>query len=213
MPKIKQIKPLESYGAVSDEGIVTTGTAVSTGCTNNTNFPNMPVSAADLKTNVDSLSALIAEAADGSRKVIAQRNKQREVVIKMLRLDGRYVEVTSNGDMAIFMSSGFTPASNTKASPQPLPAPVIKKVAHGPNTGQLTVQIKALPKATSYDVRYGAAAAGTVPATWITQLVTAVKPAPVISGLTSGLNYAVQARATGKAGYSDWSDSANCICT
>ena len=186
--KIKQIKPLEGYGSVLDAGIVATGTAVSTGCTGNTNFPNLPVTPADLKTQVDSLSALIAEAADGSRKVIAQKNKQREAVIKMLRLEGRYVEVTSNGDMAIFMSSGFQPASNTKAAAQPLPAPAIKKVDHGPNTGQLSVQIKSLPKALNYEVRYGAAAAGTAPATWITQLVTAVRPAPVISGLTPGLN-------------------------
>ena len=53
----------------------------------NTNFPNLPVTPADLKTNVDSLSALIAEAADGSKKAIAQKKKQREVVIKMLRLN------------------------------------------------------------------------------------------------------------------------------
>ena len=31
--------------------------------------------------------------------MIAQKNKQREAVIKMLRLLGRYVEVTSDGDI------------------------------------------------------------------------------------------------------------------
>src|SRR6516162_231171 len=102
--KIKQIKPLEGYTVMSDADIVQRGTAVDTGMTGNSNFPNSPVDLAALKTNLESLSALMAEAQDGSKKVIAQKDKQREAVIKMLRLLGRYVEVTSNGDMAIFTS-------------------------------------------------------------------------------------------------------------
>jgi hypothetical protein len=51
----------------------------------------------------------------------AQKDKQREAVIKMLRLLGRYVEVTSDGDMVMFTSSGFQPVSTTKVPPSPLP--------------------------------------------------------------------------------------------
>ena len=50
------------------------------------------------------LSALMAEALDGSKKVIAEKNKQREAVVKTLRLLGRYVEVKCK-DMAIFKLS------------------------------------------------------------------------------------------------------------
>ena len=63
----------------------------------------------------DSFSALIAGAMDGSKKVIAQKDKQREVVIKKLRILGRYVEESCNGDKAVFASSGFQAASKTKA--------------------------------------------------------------------------------------------------
>jgi len=50
------------------------------------------------------LTALMAEALDGSKKVIAEKNKQRAAVVKTLRLLGRYVEVKCK-DMAIFKLS------------------------------------------------------------------------------------------------------------
>jgi hypothetical protein len=119
-----------------------------------------PVDLATLKANIESFHALIVEALDGSRKVIAQKNKQREAVIKMLRLLGRYVEVTSDGDMAIFTSSGFVPASTTKVPPSPLPLPVIRSVTHGALSGELVVQVEAIPKALNYEIRYGAVVNG-----------------------------------------------------
>jgi hypothetical protein len=77
----------------------------------------------------------------GSKKVISEKNKQRQVVIKMLKLLGRYVEVMSDNDPAIFNSSGFQAASTTKTPPQPLPVPTIRKVNHG-LVGQLLVVVK-----------------------------------------------------------------------
>ncbi len=128
--KVVKIKPLEGYTAMSDADIVQRGTAAQTGLTGNSNFQNLPVDLAVLKTDIESLSALIAESLDGSKKVIAQKNKQREAVIKMLLLLGRFVEVHCNGDMAIFTSSGFVPASTAKVPPAPLPLPVIRSVDH-----------------------------------------------------------------------------------
>ena len=106
-PNIPKIKPLEAYDQMSDHDVVVRGTAVQTGMTGNSNFQNSPVDLAALKTNIESYSTLISEALDGSKKVIAQKDKQREAVIKMLRLLARYVEVQSSGDMAVFTSSGF----------------------------------------------------------------------------------------------------------
>src|SRR5437016_10524250 len=108
--KNKPIKPLEGYTVMSDDDVVSRGMAVEIGLTGNSHFLALPVDLATLKATVESFHALTVEAQDGSRKVIAQKDKQREAVIKMLRLLGRYVEVTSDGDMAIFTSSGFVPA-------------------------------------------------------------------------------------------------------
>src|SRR5215467_5877755 len=144
--KNKPIKPLEGYTAMSDDDVALTGTAVVTGLTGNSQFPTLPVDLATLKANIESFRALIVEALDGSRKVIAQKDKQREAVIKMLRLLARYVEVTSDGDMAMFTSSGFVPASTTKVPPSPLPLPVIRSVTHGILSGELVVQVQSIAK-------------------------------------------------------------------
>ena len=53
--KVVKIKPLEGYTAMSDDAIVHVGMAVQTGLTGNSNFQNLPVDLAVLKTNIDSL--------------------------------------------------------------------------------------------------------------------------------------------------------------
>src|SRR5437899_5145757 len=112
LTKVKEIKALEGYTRMTDADIVARATAVQTGMTGNSNFQNLPVDLATFETGIESLSALISEALDRSKKIIAQKNKQRQVVIKSLKLLTRFVEVHSNGDMAIFKSSALEPVSD-----------------------------------------------------------------------------------------------------
>jgi hypothetical protein len=126
-PKIKLIKPIENFTRVTDGDVVARATAVQTAMTGNANFANPPVDLMLFKTAIDLFNALIAEALDRSKKVIAQKNKQRQTVIKDLRLLGRYVEVTSNGDPSIFQTSGFQAASTTKTTTEPL-SETIRKI-------------------------------------------------------------------------------------
>jgi len=95
MSEPKLIKPFESYVGVPDVEIVNRGTNVVTKLTGNSNFQNPPVALVDLKADVDKLSELMAEAVEGGQKVVAEKKKQRGVVIKKLRLLGRYVEYSS----------------------------------------------------------------------------------------------------------------------
>jgi hypothetical protein len=209
--KPKLIKPLESFSNVSDADVVTRVTAIQTNMTGNAHFPNPPVDLAAFRTAIESFSTLISQALDGSKKVIAQKNKQREAVIKMVRLLGRYVEVTSNGDMSVFQTSGFQPASTTKTTTQPL-SEKIRKIGHGANSGQIIVWVRSVPKASSYEIRY-AAANGPTPTPWTSQGVAKVKTPATVTGLTPGTTYMFQARALCPTGYTDWSDSITFICT
>src|SRR5215472_17004613 len=136
MSHTTRIKPVERFSGLADTAIVSRATAVVTGMTGNSNFLYPPVDPAVLKAANDSFSALIAESLDGSKKVIAQRRKQREVVIKMLRLLGRYVEFACKDDMAIFTSSGFQALSTTRTPPQQL-SDTIRSIDHGLNSGQI----------------------------------------------------------------------------
>jgi len=212
MSKTKTIKPVEDYGRMADGEVVSRGTAVNNGLTGNLNFTNLPVDPAAFKAGIDSFSALMAEALDGSKKVIAQKNKQREAVIKMLRLLGRHVEVHCKDDMAIFKSSGFEPASNTKVRPQGL-SDSFRSIDHGDNSGEIVVRLKAVPKAFSYELRCAPAVNGATPNAWTTRPVTSVQRPVIVNGLTPGTLYAFEVRWLGKSGYSDWSDSVTLMCT
>ena len=211
--KVTSIRPLENYNRMSDADLVARSTAVQTGLTGNSNFQNLPADLAVLKTDIESFSALISETLDGSKKMIARKNNQREAIIKALRLLGRYVEVHCNGDMSIFMSAGFVAASTTKAPPSPLPLPVIRSVDHGALTGEIVVWVQAVPRAVSYETQYGTQVNGAAPSSWTSKVVTKVRPPVGFEGLAAGTVYAFQVRALGRVGYTAWTDSTTCMCT
>ena len=211
MSKPKTIKPIDGFAGVADADVLSRGYSVQTSLTGNTNYPALPVDLTALKTALDTFSALIAEALDGSKKVIAQKNKQRTAVTKMLRLLGRYVEVTCNGDMAIFETSGFQAAPTTKKTTPPL-TEKIRKVAHGANSGEIDIWLKAVAKASSYEFRYAVANAGAA-TTWTTMPLSSVKAPIALKGLTPATTYLFQARALVKDTFTDWSDSVSFICT
>jgi len=210
--KAKSLRPLEGYAAMTDADIVARATAVQSGMTGNSNFQNLPVDLTAFKTDIDSFSTLISEALDGSKKIVAQKNKQRQIVIKSLKLLARFVEVHSNGDEAIFKSSGFLAASTTKVPPAPLPVPIIRSVYHGALTGEIALQVESIPKAKSYEFRYGAVVNGAPPTSWTSKVVSKVKPPVGFEGLTPGTVYAFQVRAFGVLGYTGWTDSTTCMC-
>jgi hypothetical protein len=214
MSNPKLIKPLEAYDRMSDTDLISRATSILSGLTGNSNYANPPIDLATLKANIDSFSTLASESLDGSKKVIAEKKKQRTVVIKNLRLLGRYVEVTCREDMAIFKSSGFEPAaSGAKPTPQPLPTPSIRKVDHGATSGQLLVQVKAQRGAKTYDIRFAAITSNAPPTAWTMEPVPIVKTPFAVNGLTPGTTYAFQVRARGTLGNTDWSDSVTCMCT
>jgi len=203
---VKKIKPAENYGPMKDKEIQNLGLTVAGNLLNNTSLPNSPVDPKVLKTDCDNLGEAIVASQDGSKKAIAEKNKLRAVVIKDLRLIGRYVEETANGDMATFRSSGLTPTSGTRQPPVQLSA-TFRSVKHGKVSGQIVIRLKAVSGATSYEIRYAAVANG-VPGNWTTQLVPGGVQTPVtLNGLTPGVLYAFQSHSMGKSGYSDYGDS------
>jgi hypothetical protein len=148
---------------------------------------------------------------DGSKKVIAAKNKQRDVVIKNLRLQARYVEAIAGSDMATFKCSGFEPVVSVRA-PQVSLSENFRAIDHGMVSGQIVVQMKKTPNAIYQELRFAAVVNGTA-AQWKNQLVIRVRTPVVLDCLTPGTVYAFQARSLDKTGYSDWSDSVTFMCT
>src|SRR5438874_13075228 len=143
----KQIRVKLSNNGLFNNDVATQGVAIVDGMTNNTKLVNPPINPADLKTQVETFASLIAAAADGGKKAITERKKQRALVVKMLRQLGHWVEANCNDDPAILQSSGFQQqATPVRTSPQPLACPPSFKVDNGPNSGQRSCAANRFPK-------------------------------------------------------------------
>src|SRR5204863_7760874 len=95
-----------------------------------------------LTTTAESFASAIAASIDGGKKVTAEKNKQRAILVKMMRPLGHWVEANCKDDLTILKSSGFQPISTARTSAQPLQGPpTILQVVSGTNHGQPTVNI------------------------------------------------------------------------
>jgi hypothetical protein len=211
--KLNIIKPALGVTGLKDGDLIARLNAVHDGMVNNPAYATPPVDMAGFKAGIDAYTAAVAAALDGGKAALSNLDKRRADVIIMYRLLGHYVEVACKNDQSTFDSSGFVAAKRgQKTPPAPVAVPSITAIDQGANSGQLVVTVKAVAKARSYDLRYAAAPAAGGAVTWTTMALATVKPTITINGLTPGTTYSFQARAFGKLGFSDWSDSVNRMC-
>jgi hypothetical protein len=211
MSKVKTIKPLLGFHKTSDADLLKLLHAVHDSMKGNPLYPTPPVDLDKFKTEIDSFSVLVTDAADGGKKAKTAKDKQRAVVVKMVTLLGDYVKAACNNDPAAFHTSGFVAAAGTRTPPGPLSGASIEWIDRGPATGSVVLKPKSLSGAVSQEARYGISVNGAAPSTWTTVPLPSPKKT-IISNLTPGSTYAFQVRALGKLGYTDWSDSMTFIC-
>jgi len=198
-----KIKAKLGLHGVLDTEAVKTFTLAYNGLLNNPAFTNTPVDLAKYKAGIDSFAALVLDAADGGKKAIKAKDKQRVVVIKMYTQLGHYVEGACNDDPAVFATSGFTAVPNIRTAPQPLTEAKFNFIDRGPGSGQVVVKPEGQKGVLTFDVRYALEGAGGVLGPWI--IVTITRPKKVtINGLTLAGIYQFQIRALGELGYTDW---------
>ncbi len=183
--------------------LYTFGCSVYAGMLDNPAYPNPPVDLATVKSTLDGLNTLLAAALDGSKKVLAERDHQGEVLIRILRQLAHYVEANCKDDMTTFTSSGFQAVSKIRNTTPSL-SQSIRKMMDGTNSGQLLVFLIAVAGELSYEIRWAAAApAGTAPE-WTSILVSSTVPPTTVSNLIPGTNYQFEVRVLSKTGWSDW---------
>jgi hypothetical protein len=209
--KVKKLKALLGMHGVSDTDFIQHLLNANKGLTGNPNFTTLPVDLATFKSGIDTLSTLVTDAADGGKKAITAKNKQRGVMEKQYTQLGHYVEAASNDDPAIFTTSGFVPAP-PRVPPAPLPDAAIDWIDRGSVAGSVVVKVKKVPKAISYSLQYAVVVTpGTLPTSWTILALPGSKKV-TISNLTPAANYAFQVRALGRLGYTDWSNPMTFIC-
>jgi hypothetical protein len=177
-------------------------------------FPNPPISMEALIAQIETFGALVAEALDGSRKVIAQRDSQGAVLVGMLKQLVAYVEYIAGEDEAAFISSGFNlaPSKRNQAAPR---NKAIRKIELGDKSGELKLKAVDVTGASSYEVRYAVRQMdrSPFPDEWTTKRFSDTRQFLIITGLKSGTYYLFQVRALIGEEFTDWSDAVTQICT
>jgi hypothetical protein len=175
--------------------------------TGNAGFPALPVSLTVIGTQkTDYLTKLTATAQGGTLATIA-KNDARDVLITSLRQTAAYVQSVASQDLQLLVSSGFQPVSTNRAQ-APLDTPLVLDIDNSVTT-LLILRMQPVVNARSYQVQYKSGTGDWVAAGTFTQARRIV-----VSGLTPGTVYTVQARAVGgSTGYSVWSAPQPRICT
>ena len=163
----KPIKALLGFKKSSAGDVLARGNAVLVGVyADKDDYTNPPIDVAAFKSQLDGLSNGISAALDGGKQAIAQREHQKEVVIKSLRQLGQYVEVACKDDMTIFLKSGFQPLTAIRTPKVPV-SDHFRKIVAGKNSGHMEVTLVAQPDAFAYVLHYAAVGQGGALAPWV----------------------------------------------
>ena len=211
----KMVKTIKTAGIASLVGtpLIAVAHAALTGLTGNPAYPNPSVDLPVLKTAIDGYTAALAAALDGGKTALLERDAKRVALIRILQKLAIYVEHNCNDEMSTYTSSGFTPRIAGSRAQQPMSPASILGIDSGANSGQMQIAVKPQPKqARTFELRYATLDAGGALGPWTTVTLLKAKPAPVVTGLTPGTNYAFQVRALGALGYTDWSNSMTRFC-
>ena len=193
-------------------GLLARANAVYAGLNLNPAYPNPPIPLPDFRTAIDEFSAAITAAFDGGAKAIAYKNAMADNLRVILRKLAHYVEANSNGDMAVFLSSGFQPKGNARTRTRPV-SEAIRTIAPGAGSGEFLVGLMKAPDAVSYELRWAPSSSEGTPGEWSSQPVVATRTPASVKGLVPGVRYVFQVRAVTRAGYTGWSDAVTRVCT
>ena len=168
--------------------------------TDNPAFPTPFVPIPDLKATLSTFTGAASAALNGGKIEIAQRNAARGALVIRLHQQAAYVEGVAGNDLPTLLSSGFKEVS-TNRTPIPLIKPVIDRVENLQSM-QLALRLQAVPTARAYEVRLSFGSGD-----WTTAGIFTQARKIVLTNLTPGTTYTIQARAIGgSTGASDWSD-------
>ena len=135
-----------------------------------------------------------------SRQLLKKLSPAPTQLIPLLRTQASYVQTVADDDLAVILSSGFGVNSTNRTS-SPLPKSSIENIDNIARS-QLMLRLTTIDNARAYEVRINPGNNN-----WQQAGVFTKSRRVVLSNLTPGTTYAIQARAVGgKTGYSDWSD-------
>ncbi|ANI88698.1 hypothetical protein A9P82_04990 [Arachidicoccus ginsenosidimutans] len=192
------IKVIISFSRVTDSDLAVQAQHIVDSLTDNAAFPTPAPALADVQSALTDYETALAQAATGGKQLTAVKNQKRETLETLLSQLGLYVQLHSNNDAAVALSSGFTLAKT------PAPVGMLSKSenlkAVPGITGEILLSVYAVPHAAGYIWQYKLAGADA----WMEIHTTKAKTA--VEGLTSGQQYSFRVTALGTNPAQNWSD-------
>jgi len=174
---------------------------------NNTLFPNLPVTLADLTALLAKFQQAQAASATGGQMATAALKEARDAVIGALRQVAGYIQSLGLTNESDVLSSGFDIVLPNKYPQTPLTTPVV--ALDNSVSGQLQVGLQAVANAKAYQVQYS-----TGTGAWVDLGIFPNTRNIVITNLTPGTVYSVRVRAVGgSTQYSAWSAAISLMAT
>jgi hypothetical protein len=168
-------------------------------------FTNIPITAAVLEGGVDAFATTKAAQASGGKAATAEKNNKRADLVKQLKELAFYVQVTSDNNLAMLLSTGFQAVSTNRAR-VPLAKPAVLRVVTG-MSGEGLVTLTADKASRGSEVRVAEVDASGAPGPYRPVVSSTSSRNIAIPDLVPGQLYAYQGRNFGGATtFSDWSD-------
>jgi hypothetical protein len=182
-----------SNGKYTDRALSTKCQHIIDKMTGNEAFATPKPTLIELAAALSSYNAAMGKAENGSKSDTVVKNNWRKTLGDLMKELADYVQITSEGDEAIILSSGFD-VNKKAATIGPLPKPENFKIEPGINKGSVLASCNAVQNAYVYEFEYIEMPV-TPSSIWIKRIST--KHKTVIDGLISGKQYSYRVTAVG----------------
>jgi len=190
-----------STNQYSDAELSVKASTVATSLDGNVYFPSLVPNVTAIKAAVVTFDDLLAQMAEGNKKLTAEKNLAREALVEVLCEAGRLVQNISKGDEVQILSSGFD-MNRKPTSIEILDQPGNVTVKPGKIPGTLDLSWDVVSHARSYEVRYTKLPKSD-PVFY--EKVTSSKHKITLEGLVQGQQYAIQVAGVGSNPKRVWS--------
>jgi len=191
-----------STGKYSDADLSVKANQILDKMTNNKAFPEPEPTLDSIRATNASYYQALDQVKDGSREDTAIKNDLRKELEDQLRQLGDYVQRLSDGDQAVILSSGFdVHKKHEQIGPLLKPANLVVKPGSNKGSMELTCNVVAHASFYVFEHRELPSENGNG---WLQ--TTSTKRKVLLSGLTSGKQYAFRVAGAGSDPARNWSD-------
>ena len=181
-----------NFDGLAEASLLQTTRAAIIKMTANANFPNIVPTAANMVIAADNFEAAMANASTGNRDAIANKNVQKKALQGLMHNWGMYVNLLSDGNLEMLISSGLP--LTKEPSPSVLGVPENLVISQSVNPGSVEVSFKAVDNAINYRYEW---TPNPVTANTVWEAISSTVRKQVISDLEQGSNYWFRVRAYG----------------